>query len=107
MAGLGHVGTPGALSSAVARHVDLLKARGVTEVMTALTHDGQGETSAMAVSSLVDTGVLLYANNRLAELTGRDPRRSARRRRHHDRPPVRPGPAEAVADVRGRTDPPP
>jgi circadian clock protein KaiC len=59
MGGLSDLGTPTAVSSTLARQIDLIKHRGVTAVLTSLTHDGQGESSAMAVSSLVDTWLVL------------------------------------------------
>jgi circadian clock protein KaiC len=37
----------------------MLKTRGITAVLTSLNHDGQGESSSSAISSLIDTWVLL------------------------------------------------
>lgn len=46
-------------SSAIARDLDLLKGRGITSVMTTLTHGPRHESSDVNVSSLVDTWLLL------------------------------------------------
>ena len=59
MGGLSDLGTPTRSAPPLARQIDLIKSRGITAVLTALTHDGQDESSAMAVSSLVDTWLLL------------------------------------------------
>jgi circadian clock protein KaiC len=62
MTALEHVGEPGQVTSAVTREIDLLKARGTTAVVTSLSHVGTGagsETSSMAVTSLMDTWLLL------------------------------------------------
>jgi circadian clock protein KaiC len=47
----------GVLTSMVARQIDLLKTRGITAMVTTLTREDQ--TSAVGVSSLVDTWLLL------------------------------------------------
>src|SRR5664279_3828190 len=59
MAGLNHLGTSSSVSATVASQIDMIKSRGMTAVLTALTHDQQGESSTMAVSSLIDTWLLL------------------------------------------------
>jgi len=59
IASLSHVGSPGETASAVARELDLIKARGITGVLTTLTHDVNAESSTLAVSSLVDTWLLV------------------------------------------------
>ena len=56
---LSHVGEGAEVTSTVARELDMLKTRGITAVITSLTHDGPGESSAAAVSSLIDTWLLL------------------------------------------------
>jgi circadian clock protein KaiC len=43
----------------VAREVDMMKSRGITGVLTSLTHEGQGEASSVDASSLIDTWLLL------------------------------------------------
>ena len=45
--------------SLISRDLDLLKSRGITAVMTTLSHGPQRETSEVDVSSLVDTWLLL------------------------------------------------
>jgi len=59
MAGLNHIGTSTSVSATIASQIDMIKSRGVTAVLTALTHYGQDESSVMAVSSLMDTWLLL------------------------------------------------
>jgi circadian clock protein KaiC len=59
MASLGHVGSAGEVLSMVTRELDMLKARGITGVLTTLTHDADLESSTVAVSSLVDTWLLV------------------------------------------------
>jgi len=59
MAGLAHVGSAGEVLSTVTRELDMLKARGITGVLTTLTHDTDLESSTVAVSSLVDTWLLV------------------------------------------------
>lgn len=56
---LTHVGASAEVTSTIARELDMLKTRGITAVLTSLIHEGQGESSAAAVSSLIDTWVLL------------------------------------------------
>jgi circadian clock protein KaiC len=56
---LSHVGAGAEVTSTIARELDMLKTRGVTAVLTSLNHEGQAETSASAVSSLIDTWLLL------------------------------------------------
>lgn len=59
MTALAHVGDQRQVTSAVTREVDLLKAHGITTVVTSLSEGGGAETSTMGVSSLMDTWVLL------------------------------------------------
>ena len=62
MTALDHVGESGQVTSAVTREVDVLKARAITAVVTSLTHaatHADSETSSMAVTSLMDTWLLL------------------------------------------------
>ena len=56
---LSHVGAGAEVTSTVARELDMLKTRGITAVLTSLIHEGQGESSASAISSLIDTWLLL------------------------------------------------
>ncbi len=57
IAGLTHGLSGPEVTSLVARQIDLLKARGITAIVTTLT--GEEEASAVNVSSLVDTWLLL------------------------------------------------
>ena len=57
IAGLAHAPSGPEVTSMVARQIDLLKTRGITAMMTTLAHEE--ETSAVTVSSLVDTWLLL------------------------------------------------
>jgi len=59
IASLGHVGSLGEVASAVARELDLVKARGITGVLTTLTHDVDVGSHALEVSSLIDTWLLV------------------------------------------------
>ncbi|RYV51420.1 circadian clock protein KaiC [Pengzhenrongella frigida] len=59
IASLGHVGSPSEVTSAVTRELDLVKARGITGVLTTLTHESDSAASALSVSSLIDTWLLL------------------------------------------------
>jgi circadian clock protein KaiC len=61
MGGLSHVGQATSVTSAVARQIDLIKGRGITAMLTSLNHsdDREAGSSSMAVSSLVDTWLLL------------------------------------------------
>lgn len=59
IASLGHAGSVSEVFSAATREMDLIKARGISGVLTALTHDTGGETSALELSSLIDTWLLL------------------------------------------------
>jgi circadian clock protein KaiC len=56
---LSNVGAESEVTSAVVREVDMMKSRGITGILTSLTHDGQRESSSMAVSSVIDTWLLL------------------------------------------------
>jgi hypothetical protein len=59
IASLGNVGSASEVASAVTRELDMLKVRGITAVLTTLTHDVDVESSALAVSSLIDTWLLV------------------------------------------------
>jgi circadian clock protein KaiC len=59
LASLSHAGSPYEVTAAVTRELDLVKARGITGVLTALTHDLQVEMNTVAMSSLVDTWLLV------------------------------------------------
>jgi circadian clock protein KaiC len=56
---LTHIGAHSEVTAAVAREVDMMKSRGITGVITSLTHERQGETSSVDASSLIDTWLLL------------------------------------------------
>src|SRR3954463_1264830 len=56
---LTNVGAESEVTSAVIREVDMMKSRGITGILTSLTHDGQRESSSVAVSSVIDTWLLL------------------------------------------------
>jgi len=56
---LSNVGAEAEVTSAVVREVDMMKSRGITGILTSLSHDGQQESSSVAVSSVVDTWLLL------------------------------------------------
>src|SRR6478735_562977 len=59
VASLTHAGALSATTSAISRDLDLLKGRGITSVMTTLTHGEREESSEVDVSSLCDTWLLL------------------------------------------------
>ncbi len=59
VASLTHAGARSDTTSAISRDLDLLKGRGITTVMTTLTHGESQESSEVDVSSLVDTWLLL------------------------------------------------
>lgn len=59
MRSLLHVGSDREVTAALSRQIDMIKGRGITAVLTSLTHHGDEETSAMEVSSLTDTWLLL------------------------------------------------
>jgi circadian clock protein KaiC len=59
VAGLGRSGQRSAATSVISRDLDLLKSRGITTVMTTLTHEDHLETSQVDMSSLIDTWLLL------------------------------------------------
>ena len=59
VASLTHAGAQSATTSAISRDLDLLKGRGITSVMTTLTHGEREESSEVDVSSLCDTWLLL------------------------------------------------
>jgi circadian clock protein KaiC len=54
-----HAGARSETTAAIARDLDLLKGRGITNVMTTLTHGSSSGSSEINVSSLVDTWLLL------------------------------------------------
>jgi circadian clock protein KaiC len=56
---LSNVGAEAEVTSAVVREVDMMKSRGITGILTSLSHGGQLESSSVAVSSVVDTWLLL------------------------------------------------
>ena len=56
---LSNVGAEAEVTSAVVREVDMMKSRGITGILTSLSHDAQRESSSVAVSSVVDTWLLL------------------------------------------------
>ncbi len=56
---LSHVGAGAEVTSMISRELDMLKSRGITAVLTSLVHAGQPESSSAAVSSLIDTWILL------------------------------------------------
>ncbi|MEI6624354.1 MAG: circadian clock protein KaiC, partial [Actinomycetes bacterium] len=53
------VGDEREVTMAVAREIDMMKYRGITAILTTLTHDDPGESSSVGVSSLTDTWLLL------------------------------------------------
>lgn len=60
MGSLMRAGDTREVTSAVAREIDMMKARGITGVLTTLTHDSESaESSAVGASSLTDTWLLL------------------------------------------------
>lgn len=59
LASLTHAGGPRAVTATVTREMDLLKVRGITSVLTALSHELGAETSSVDVSSFIDTWLLL------------------------------------------------
>src|ERR671912_1103456 len=56
---LGNIGAEAEVTSAVVREVDMMKSRGITGILSSLSHDAQRESSSVAVSSVVDTWLLL------------------------------------------------
>ena len=56
---LSSIGGSAQVTSMMARELDLLKSRGITAVLTSLIHEGEPDSSSAAVSSLIDTWVLL------------------------------------------------
>ncbi|KEF41389.1 MAG: KaiC 1 [Cyanobium sp. CACIAM 14] len=59
MGSLVQIGSRREVTAALARQIDLMKGRGITAVLTSLTHGEESESSAVAVSSLTDTWLLL------------------------------------------------
>ena len=66
---LAHAGAGSEVTSTIARELDLLKTSGITAVLTTLIQEGQGESSVAAVSSLIDTWVLLRNSESRGERT--------------------------------------
>jgi circadian clock protein KaiC len=56
---LSHIGAQSEVTAAVAREVDMMKSRGITGVLTSLSHGRQEEASSVDASSLIDTWLLL------------------------------------------------
>jgi circadian clock protein KaiC len=56
---LTHIGAQSEVTAAVVREVDMMKSRGITGILTSLSHEGQAETSSVDASSLIDTWLLL------------------------------------------------
>lgn len=59
IASLGHMASYGETASVVARKLDLIKARGITGVLTTLTHEENAPSSTLEMSSLIDTWLLV------------------------------------------------
>jgi circadian clock protein KaiC len=59
VASLTRTGDHGATTSVLSRDLDLLKSRGITTVLTTLTHNDGLESSKVDMSSLIDTWLLL------------------------------------------------
>jgi circadian clock protein KaiC len=59
LASLAHAGIASAVTATVTREMDLIKSRGITGVLTALSHSTEAESSGIDVSSLIDTWLLL------------------------------------------------
>ncbi|MEA5443048.1 circadian clock protein KaiC [Cyanobium gracile] len=59
MGSLIQIGSQREVTAALARQIDLMKGRGITAVFTSLTHGEEAASSAVAVSSLTDTWLLL------------------------------------------------
>ncbi|MCS5699249.1 circadian clock protein KaiC [Cyanobium sp. FGCU-52] len=56
---LSHVGSDREVTATVEREIDLMKSRGITSVLTALTHQASMEDSTIGVTSITDTWLLL------------------------------------------------
>jgi circadian clock protein KaiC len=56
---LSHAGPGAEVTSTIARELDMLKSRGITAIMTSLIPEGEDGSSANAVSSLIDTWLVL------------------------------------------------
>jgi circadian clock protein KaiC len=56
---LAHVGIGAEVTSTIARELDMLKTRGITAVITSLIHETSGELNTSAVSSLIDSWIVL------------------------------------------------
>jgi len=70
VASLGHTGPVRETATAVARDIDLMKRRGITTILTTLTHDQEHEASELHISSLVDSWLLVRNQRATASATG-------------------------------------
>ena len=59
MGSLMHVGTDREVTATVEREIDLMKNRGITSVLTALSHEAEVEASTVGITSITDTWLLL------------------------------------------------
>jgi circadian clock protein KaiC len=59
MGSLMHVGTDREVTATVEREIDLMKNRGITSVLTALSHEAELEASTVGITSITDTWLLL------------------------------------------------
>lgn len=59
MGSLMHVGTDREVTATIEREIDLMKNRGITSVLTALSHQSDLEVSTVGVTSITDTWLLL------------------------------------------------
>ena len=67
VASLARAGAETSTTSVISRDLDLLKSRGITTVMTTLSHEDHLETSQVDMSSLIDTWVLLRNDEKNGE----------------------------------------
>jgi circadian clock protein KaiC len=56
---LAHVGLGAEVTSTIARELDMLKTRGITAVITSLVHEASDDVGSSAVSSLIDSWIVL------------------------------------------------
>lgn len=59
MGSLTHVGTDREVTATVEREIDLMKNRGITSVLTSLSHQAELEASTVGITSITDTWLLL------------------------------------------------
>ena len=59
MGNLSHVGSEREVMTTLVREIDLMKRRGITAAISALTHQGNEEKSVIGISSITDTWLLL------------------------------------------------